>query len=93
MPTSPHDALFKSTFEHPDIARGELELILPADVRAHFDLATIAVQAGAFLDEDLQPTHTDLLYAVQTTAGQQAFVYVVFEHQSSFDPTMTFPLP
>ncbi len=92
MPASPHDALFKSTFEHPDIARGELELVLPADVRAHLDLATLQVQPGSFVDDEMQLAHTDLLYAVQTRAGQQAFVYVVFEHQSSFDATMPFRL-
>ena len=34
MPASPHDALFKSTFEQPDIARSQLEHVLPAAVRA-----------------------------------------------------------
>jgi hypothetical protein len=33
MPSSPHDALFKASFGQPDIARSELELVLPADVR------------------------------------------------------------
>jgi hypothetical protein len=92
MPASPHDALFKSTFEQPDIARGELELVLPAEVRAHLDLATLQLHPGSFLDDELQQTHTDLLYAVQTTAGHPAFVYIVFEHQSSFDATMPFRL-
>ena len=41
MPSSPHDALFKARFGQPDIARSQLELVLPADVRAHLDLATL----------------------------------------------------
>jgi hypothetical protein len=90
MPASPHDALFKSTFEQPDIARSQLELVLPAAVRAHLDLATLEVQPGSFVDPELQDLHTDLLYAVRTHHGEQAFVYVVFEHQSSFDATMPF---
>ncbi len=92
MPPTPHDALFKSTFEQPDLARGELELVLPAAVRAHLDLATLEVRPGSFVDPELQPVHTDLLYAVRTHGGEEAFVYVVFEHQSSFDATMPFRL-
>jgi hypothetical protein len=65
MPSSPHDALFKATFGQPDIARSELELVLPAGVRAHLDLATLEVLPGSFVDEALQHTHTDLLYAVR----------------------------
>ncbi|HEY3815652.1 MAG TPA: Rpn family recombination-promoting nuclease/putative transposase [Polyangiaceae bacterium] len=89
---SPHDALFKSTFGQPDIARSELELVLPAEVRAHIDLETLTVHPGSFVDEELQHTHTDLLYGVRARAGQQALVYVVFEHQSSADATMPFRL-
>jgi hypothetical protein len=92
MPSSPHDALFKATFGQPDIARSELELVLPADLRAHLDLATLTVRPGSFVDEALQHTHTDLLYAVRTRDHAQALVYVVFEHQSSPDATMPFRL-
>jgi hypothetical protein len=56
------------------------------------DLATLEVEPGSFVDEALQHTHTDLLYAVRTTAGAEAFVYVLFEHQSSPDATMPFRL-
>jgi predicted transposase YdaD len=80
MPSSPHDALFKASFGQPDIARSELELVLPDDVRAHLELATLEVLPGSFVDEALQHTHTDLLYAVQTKDGPEALVYVVFEH-------------
>jgi len=88
MPASPHDALFKSAFSQPDVARGELELLLPEAISAHVDLATLEVRPGSFVDEDLRHTHTDLLYAIRTTSGRDAFVYVLFEHQSSFDATM-----
>jgi predicted transposase/invertase (TIGR01784 family) len=88
--TSPHDALFKASFSQPDIARSELELVLPAEIRAHLDLSTLEVSPGSFVDEDLLHTHTDLLYAVRTKAGGEGLVYVLFEHQSSFDATMPF---
>jgi hypothetical protein len=56
MPSSPHDALFKETFGQTDIARSELEVVLPADVRAHLDLATLAVHPGSFVDEERSPS-------------------------------------
>ena len=92
MASSPHDALFKASFGQPDIARSELELVLPREVIAHLDLATLAVCPGSLVDEELQHTHSDLLYAVRTRAGGQGLVYVVFEHQSSPDATMPFRL-
>jgi predicted transposase/invertase (TIGR01784 family) len=90
--SSPHDALFKSVFERPDLARSELELVLPADVRAHLDLSTLQVHPGAYHDQDLQHTESDLLYGVRTREGGQALVYILYEHQSSFDARMPFRL-
>jgi predicted transposase/invertase (TIGR01784 family) len=90
MTSSPHDAIFKATFGQADLARSELELVLPPEVRAHLDLATLEIRPGSFVDPELQQAHTDLLYAVRTRTGEEGFVYVLFEHQSSHDGTMTF---
>jgi predicted transposase/invertase (TIGR01784 family) len=86
--TTPHDALFKLAFGQPDLARSELELVLPAAVKAHLDLATLHVCPGSFVDDNLRHAHADLLYRVQVRDGTQALVYVLFEHQSTFDPRM-----
>lgn len=86
--SAPHDALFKAAFSQPDVARGELELLLPKTIAAHLDLTTLEVRPGSFVDDDLRHAHADLLYAIRTTGGRDAFVYVLFEHQSSFDPSM-----
>ena len=37
-PPNPHDELFKASFGQPDVARSELELVLPAAVREQLDL-------------------------------------------------------
>ena len=93
MRSSPHDAIFKASFGQPDIARGELDLVLPPDVRAQLDLSTLTVCPGSFVDEDLQHTHSDLLSSVRTIdGGGEGFVYVLFEHQSSPDAAMPFRL-
>jgi predicted transposase/invertase (TIGR01784 family) len=89
MPTPPpHDALFKAAFGQPDLARSELELVLPLEVQAHLDLPTLEVCPGSFVDEDLRHTHTDLLYRVKTRRGGDALVYLLMEHQSTFDARM-----
>jgi predicted transposase/invertase (TIGR01784 family) len=92
MASSPHDAIFKATFGQVDLARSELELVLPPEVRAHLDLATLEVRPGSFVDPELQQVHSDLLYAVRTRTGEEGFVFVLFEHQSSHDGTMAFRL-
>jgi hypothetical protein len=90
MPSSPHDGLFKTTFGQADIARSELELLLPEAVRAQLDLTSLEVRPGSFVDEELQQVHSDLLYAVRTRGGEEALAYVLLEHQSTPDPTMAF---
>jgi hypothetical protein len=90
MSSTPHDSLFKETFGQADIARSELELILPAALRAQLDLSSLVVRPGSFVDEELQQVHSDLLYAIRTRGGEDALAYVVFEHQSSPDPMMAF---
>jgi predicted transposase/invertase (TIGR01784 family) len=85
---APHDALFKAAFGQPDLARSELELVLPADVRAHLDLATLELSPGSFVDDELRHAHTDLLYQVSTRTGGDALVYLLMEHQSTFDARM-----
>jgi predicted transposase/invertase (TIGR01784 family) len=87
-PQSPHDALFKAAFGQPDLARSELELVLPAAVRAQLDLSTLEVCPGSFVDDDLRHAHVDLLYRTRTRSGGEALVYILFEHQSTFDPRM-----
>jgi predicted transposase/invertase (TIGR01784 family) len=86
--TTPHDGLFKAAFGQPDLARSELELVLPPEVQVQLDLATLEVCPGSFVDDDLRHAHTDLLYTTRTRAGGEALVYVLLEHQSTFDARM-----
>jgi predicted transposase YdaD len=80
--------MFKTAFARLDIAQSELEAILPAEIRAQVDLASLEVCPGSFVDDDLRHSHSDLLYSVRTKRGGDALVYVLFEHQSSFDARM-----
>ena len=81
MPSHPHDRLFRRTFSNPSCHRGAA----PAEVVAALDLARLELVNGAsFIDEALEERQVDLLYTVPLAGLEtRAFVYVLFEHQSS----------
>lgn len=84
--------LFKFAFSNPETAAGELSSVLSPAIVEQLDLRRLAVCPGSFVDQDLAQRHSDLLYSVPATAGTDAFVYVLFEDQSTVDPTMPFRL-
>ncbi len=83
----PHDGLFKLTFTDPETAAGELRSILPTAISDAIDWSTLRVEDGTLLAADLSERFADILYTVQL--GQQgAWIYVLFEHQSTPDRMM-----
>ena len=87
MSTTPHDALFKATFSQVEQAAEELRHVLPPELLARIDLASLSLEAGSFVDEALRERHTDLLFSVRID-GRDARIYLLLEHQSSPDPWM-----
>ena len=90
-PSTPHDALFKKTFGDPIHAQGQLKALLPARLATQIDWKTLQVIPGSFVDDQLAASHSDLLYRVQLQ-GKEAFLLLLFEHQSTDDPWMSFRL-
>jgi hypothetical protein len=88
---SPHDALFKRTFEQVEQAAGLIQALLPPEVTAQFDIGTLEVVPGTFIDAELRDLESDLLYRV-ALGGRPALVYVLLEHQSSVDLAMPWRL-
>ena len=62
---SPHDALFRFAFSRPAVAADELRLVLPPDIVARADWATLTPQPATFIDERLSRRECDLLFSVQ----------------------------
>jgi predicted transposase YdaD len=87
MSETPHDALFKQVFSQPARAAEELRHVLAPELAARIDFATLAVERGSFVDDDLRECHADLLFSA-SLAGTMIRIYVLFEHQSSVDPWM-----
>jgi len=88
---TPHDSLVKRVFSVREDAIGELRSVLPPEIVEALDLDGLEVQEGSFVDPALVQRHLDLLYSVPLkSGGGSAFVYALFEHQSSDDPLMAF---
>ncbi len=87
MTTRPHDALFRSAFEHPEAAAAELRHVLPRELVEAIDFTTLRLEPGSFVDPHLADRHTDLLFST-SIAGRPAHVYLLLEHQSTPDPRM-----
>ena len=88
---TPHDAVFKTFLSHPDTARDFMRLHLPPALLAMCDLATLKLESGSFVEDDLRPYYSDVLYSLNTAKGQ-GYVHVLIEHQSSPDKHMAFRL-
>ncbi len=88
---TPHDSLVKRVFTVREDAIGELRSVLPPELLTALDLDKLELEEGSFVDPELVQRHLDLLYSVPLADGRgEAFVYVLFEHQSSDDPMMAF---
>jgi hypothetical protein len=86
---TPHDALFRAVFSRREEAAGALRSVLPEAFVARIDWATLQLVNGCFIDEALGRSESDLLYTARIER-EEAFIYVLFEHQSSIDPLMAF---
>lgn len=88
---TPHNAVFKTFLAHPRTARDFLTLHLPPELLALCDLSTLKLESGSFVEDDLRPYYSDVLYSLKTRAGD-GYLQVVIEHQSSPDKHMAFRL-
>ena len=83
----PHDKLVKATFSDLQNARAFFKGHLDPDLVRHIDWGTLRLESGSFVDAELSASASDLLYSVGI-AGQTAYLYILFEHQSGDDPWM-----
>nr|WP_069594617.1 Rpn family recombination-promoting nuclease/putative transposase [Aliivibrio fischeri]OED53091.1 hypothetical protein BEI47_18120 [Aliivibrio fischeri] len=89
--STPHDGLFKAFLTKADIAKDMLDIHLPVHLKEVCDLSTLQLESGTFLEEDLRPYYSDVLYSMKTERGD-GYIYALIEHQSSPDEHMAFRL-
>ena len=87
--TSIHDGLFKSFLTVPETAKDFLNIHLPEHIKQICNLDTLQLQSGSFLEGELVPYYSDVLYSMETESGV-GYVYALIEHQSSPDKHMGF---
>jgi len=87
MLVTPHDTLFKALFSHPRRAAEVLRAVLPSQVVRRIDWSTLEHKSGSFIDDQMRGRHVDLLFSA-VIDGRTVQLYLLFEHQSTYDPTM-----
>lgn len=88
---TPHDSVFKTFLSRVETARDFIEIHLPPALRSVCDLQTLRLESGSFVEDDLHPYYSDILYSLKMTGGD-GYIYVLIEHQSSPDKHMAFRL-
>jgi len=87
----PNDKLLKATFSSPENARAFFKNHLPPELAAALDWNSLALEPCSFIDPQFASSESDLLFHV-TLQKSDAFLYLLFEHQSSEDPRMALRL-
>jgi len=87
----PNDKLLKATFSSPENARAFFENQLPPELVAALDWNSLALEPSSFIDPQFASSESDLLFHI-TLQQSEAFLYLLFEHQSSEDPRMALRL-
>jgi len=87
----PNDKLLKATFSNPDNARGFFENYLPEQISHAVDWSSLRLESSTFVDPHFAASESDLLFSLKL-AKTDAFLYLLFEHQSSEDPRMALRL-
>ena len=81
----------KPSLSRVETARDFIELHLPPSLIKICKLETLRLESGSFVEDDLRPYFSDILYSLETTSGH-GYVHVLIEHQSSPDKHMSFHL-
>ena len=86
---NPHDLFFKETFGNVTTASNFLSNYLPPSLIEQIDLHTLEPQKDHFIEEQLKESFSDLLFKT-TIAGNEGYIYFLFEHKSYPDKGTVF---
>ncbi len=87
LASQPHDAFARCMLSDPAHATAFFQGHLPPDIAAAADWSTLTLQPASFVRQNLQQSHTDLLYSVKVI-GRDVLLHLLLEHQTSVDPLM-----
>lgn len=89
--THAHDAFVRTVMSDLRVARDFFTIHLSQDIRDLIDLNNLVLQPRSYIDDVRKESIVDLLYRTKID-GQEAFLYLLVEHQSRPDELMPFRL-
>ena len=84
----PHDSVFKVGMSDPHIAIEIIEGYLPKKLVAQMDFSTLTRCNTEYIDTHLRNTQSDILYKLRSNERTPCWIYLLFEHQSTYDARM-----
>ena len=84
-----HDALFRYVFGEPAHAAAVLQVILPPEAARHIRWDSLQPVHASMVGDAGKQLHGDLMFKALLTDGRVAFLWLLFEHQSSIDHWMS----
>ncbi|MDM8537933.1 Rpn family recombination-promoting nuclease/putative transposase [Desulfobacterales bacterium HSG17] len=88
---TPHDAIIKAILEKIELAKSFFQTYFPKEIVKNIDFDRLELSNKSYVDEKLKEKHSDIVYKTKFK-GLDAFLYILFEHQSKSDPMMVFRL-
>ena len=88
--SNPHDRFFRQSLSDIQIAKDFFEAHLPRNILAKIDLNSLAICKESYIEEDLRESIDDIVYRVKVEDGQQGYIYLALEHQSTAKHFMAF---
>ena len=83
-----HDTTFKLAMRDLRVAKEMIQTYLPLATTRTINLNTLAICQASYIDQDHQHSHADILYSAQSVDGDHAYIYFIWEHQSTYDKHM-----
>ncbi|MCB1159605.1 MAG: Rpn family recombination-promoting nuclease/putative transposase, partial [Leptospiraceae bacterium] len=80
-----HDKLFKATMSDKENALDFFRNYIPPDLLKGLNLNSLQLEKESFVDEALKEGFSDTLFRVDLISGENAYLYVLFDHKSKPD--------
>jgi predicted transposase/invertase (TIGR01784 family) len=87
-----HDITFKLAMRDLRVAKEMIQTYLPLTATRSINLNTLAICPTSYIDQDHQHCHADILYSAKSVDDSDAYIYFIWEHQSTYDKQMPFRL-
>ncbi len=91
MPSS-HDLFIKGILSNQTEAIDFFYGSLPESITKLLQLENLELTKETFIGNDHKESRTDLLYKIPLKSGSFAYIYLLFEHKSYYDPKIFTPL-